>query len=175
MGMVFAPLPVAAAQTAFAFAAGEVSRRHADAFGRLESDSTILVDPLDLPWRFMLRPGRTPPELKLVGRNTAVRADATIRAPVSALVALLEGRVDGDALFFARDLVIEGDTEAVVALRNAVDGADIRVVEDVLARLGPLAGAASWACRGLFWLAESAAARIERVMATTDTAERAGG
>jgi predicted lipid carrier protein YhbT len=37
---------------------------------------------------------------------------------------LLEGKLDGDALFFSRDLVVDGDTEAVVMLRNIIDGAE---------------------------------------------------
>ncbi|HEC14815.1 MAG TPA: lipid carrier protein, partial [Rhodospirillales bacterium] len=47
---------------------------------------------------------------------------------------------DGDALFFSRDLAIEGDTGAVVALRNAVDGAEIDLIEDLVSNLGPFAG-----------------------------------
>ena len=41
--------------------------------------------------------------------------------------------------FFTRDLVYEGDTEAVVALRNALDGADIDFLSDVTTGFGPLA------------------------------------
>ncbi len=58
------------------------------------------------------------------------------------LIDLLGGRVDGDALFFSRDLVIEGDTEAVLTLRNAIDGAGIGLVEIADSALGPLAGLA---------------------------------
>lgn len=42
---------------------------------------------------------------------------------------MIEGRVDGNALLFLRELIIEDDTEAVLVLRNAVDGADIDIVE----------------------------------------------
>jgi len=41
------------------------------------------------------------------------------------MIELLEGRADGDALFFSRTLTVEGDMEAVVALRNAIDGSEI--------------------------------------------------
>lgn len=37
---------------------------------------------------------------------------------------MIDGEDDGDAMFFARDLVINGDTEAVVSLRNAIDDID---------------------------------------------------
>jgi len=38
---------------------------------------------------------------------------------------MIDGTYDGDALFFSRDLVIEGDTEAVLALRNAIENAEL--------------------------------------------------
>jgi hypothetical protein len=50
---------------------------------------------------------------------------------------LMEGRLDGDALFFSRALVIEGNTEVVVALRNALDGEEIDLLDDVLSLFGP--------------------------------------
>ena len=75
-------------------------------------------------------------------------ADAAIRGALKTLVDLLEGRLDGDALFFSRELAIEGDTEAVVALRNAVDDAEIDLAEDVLSVLGPASRPAGWALSG---------------------------
>ena len=47
-------------------------------------------------------------------------------------------RVDGDALMFSRDLVIEGDVEAVLALRNAIDDAQLDLVTELSAVFGPL-------------------------------------
>ena len=52
---------------------------------------------------------------------------------------LVDGSYDGDALFFSRDLVVEGDVEAVLALRNAIDDAGIDLVADTAALFGPLA------------------------------------
>lgn len=49
---------------------------------------------------------------------------------------MIHGTLDGDALFFARDLVIEGDTEAVLALRNALDDAEIDLLTAAAAALG---------------------------------------
>lgn len=51
---------------------------------------------------------------------------------------LIDGSYDGDALFFSRDLVVEGDIEAVIALRNAIDDAGVDLVADTAALLGPL-------------------------------------
>ena len=57
----------------------------------------------------------------------AVRAprDAYIKGNLDILLNLLEGRIDGDALFFTRGLVITGDTAAIVGLRNTLDREEI--------------------------------------------------
>jgi predicted lipid carrier protein YhbT len=68
-----------------------------------------------------------------------VHAHVSIEAPISALIALLEGESDGDALFFARDIQVTGDTEALLMLRNAVDSAEIDFRAELLSLLGPLA------------------------------------
>ncbi|AGH97674.1 hypothetical protein A11S_851 [Micavibrio aeruginosavorus EPB] len=44
---------------------------------------------------------------------------------------MIDGRYDGDALFFSRDIYIEGDTEAVVCLRNALDDIDGNIADYV--------------------------------------------
>jgi predicted lipid carrier protein YhbT len=58
---------------------------------------------------------------------------------------MIDGSLDGDALFFSRDLRISGDTEAVVTLRNALDDLDGSVVDTVLRSFGPLSGIATLA------------------------------
>jgi predicted lipid carrier protein YhbT len=58
---------------------------------------------------------------------------------------MIDGSLDGDALFFSRDLRISGDTEAVVTLRNALDDLDGSVVDTVLRSFGPLSGIAALA------------------------------
>ena len=65
---------------------------------------------------------------------SAAAYDARIAAPLIVLLGMIDGTYDGDALFFSRDLVIEGDTEAVLALRNAIENAE-------------LAPSVCWACR----------------------------
>ena len=53
---------------------------------------------------------------------------------------LVDGSYDGDALFFSRDLTVEGDIDAVVTLRNALDDLDTTLVQDIVAASGPLRG-----------------------------------
>ena len=117
-----------------------LKRRHPDLFGRLSCLSVplFLIDPVDLPLVFLLDANPNRPRLT-ISRKSDGRAGAVIRGPLVTLIDLLEGNVDGDALFFSRGLSIEGDTEAIVALRNAVDDADINLRRDLLAFLGPLA------------------------------------
>ena len=145
-GLAARPLPPALLQPFLAFGLRAIGRRHPGLFGRLAGirARTFLIDPVDLPFVLVLEtdPGR--PALTALGEEAAKTAEApaTIRGPLMSLIDLLEGRLDGDALFFSRDLAIEGDTEAVVALRNAIDDAEIDVLADVLSVLGPLAGPA---------------------------------
>jgi len=49
------------------------------------------------------------------------KADVTVRASLRDYVALALRREDPDTLFFTRRLVLEGDTELGLALKNALD------------------------------------------------------
>lgn len=134
------PLPPALLQPILDMMVTVLRRRHPHAFDRLEEldDCELLVDPVDLPLAFRLRLGVMGVRLSLCRRHEGA-AQASIRGSFAHLLDLLEGRIDGDALFFSRDLAISGDTAAVVALRNAVDGEDIDLAADLAAALGPFA------------------------------------
>lgn len=144
-GIATRPLPPQLLQPALTAIMAVIKRKHPGMFERLAGlkDPLYLVDPVDLPFVFLLSPDAEAPRVEAV-RETQVPEEitATIRGPLLTLLDLLEGRIDGDAMFFSRELVIEGDTEAVVALRNAVDGEDMDLVGDVLSVLGPLGGPA---------------------------------
>jgi len=77
---------------------------------------------------------------------------ATIAGTFFNLLDMIDGALDGDALFFSRDLKVSGDTEAVVALRNALDDFEGSALDSVVASFGPLsrpAGAALSAVRSI--------------------------
>jgi predicted lipid carrier protein YhbT len=95
--------------------------------------SRIGIAPTDLPFAFVLDCRAERPTITLT-RNSA-EADAVIRGSVVTLIDLCDGRLDGDAAFFARRLRFEGNTAAVVALRNVLDGADVDLRRDLLARI----------------------------------------
>jgi predicted lipid carrier protein YhbT len=143
-GMALYPVPAAMLQPAMSAALMMVSRAHPDVFERMEGfgEASILIDPIDLPYVFILKPDRRAPKLEVARTHPSQEVDAVIRGPLISLIDMLEGRIDGDAMFFSRDLEIEGDTEVVVALRNAVDGAEIDLTADILSLFGPFAGPA---------------------------------
>lgn len=57
-------------------------------------------------------------------RQVDGEGEATIRGSLKAFRQLAERRVDPDQLFFQRRLVIEGDTELGLTLKNLLDGLD---------------------------------------------------
>ncbi len=142
---VAASLPLAPLQHTATFILGCILRRHADMFARLRElgNATFLIDVTNSPVLFVLTPGAVTPSIEILRReDNPPAASATISGPLPALLLLLQGRVDGDALFFSRALSIKGDMAAVLCLRNALDGAEIDLIDDVAARFGPAAGLA---------------------------------
>lgn len=136
------PLPHALVQPVLDMMIAALSRAHPRAFERLAelNDVEVMIDPVDMPLCFVMTLG---PRVRLRLRERAPDGDrgaseAAIRGTMAVLLDLFEGRIDGDALFFSRELRIEGDTEAVLVLRNAVDGEDFNLVEDLAGALGPL-------------------------------------
>ncbi|WP_372395891.1 SCP2 sterol-binding domain-containing protein [Azospirillum sp. HJ39] len=121
--------------------------RHPRAFDALREmqDARVLIEPVDAPVALMMRVG---PNLSLhaLRREPAgaglgdADADAVIRGPYARLLDLLEGRIDGDALFFRRELSIAGDTALILALRNTLDGEEMDLMADAASFAGPLAG-----------------------------------
>lgn len=121
-----------------------LAERHPRAFDALREmqDARVLIEPVDAPVALMMRVG---PELSLHalprGAEGAAGADAVIRGPYARLLDLLEGRIDGDALFFRRELTISGDTALILALRNTLDGEEMDLMADAASIAGPLARA----------------------------------
>ncbi|HJO75758.1 MAG TPA: SCP2 sterol-binding domain-containing protein [Rhodospirillales bacterium] len=172
-GVALRPLPPVLLQPFLDIAMAVLSRHHPDLFAHLADmeENVILIDPVDLPFGFLLRLSKAP-RLRAIARDAPPDMDkdtaptATIRGPLAILIQLLDGRLDGDALFFSRDLVVEGNMEAVVMLRNAVDGAGIDLREDLLSVFGPLSGPARLAAGG----ASRVFTRLERDIETLKNA-----
>lgn len=121
-----------------------MAARHPQVFARLgeKARSTILIDPVDMPFVLLLRPNPDAPDARIFNRSRAIGADATVAATFLTLLRTIDAGLDGDALFFSRALTVSGDVEAVVRLRNAIDDVDGSLAEDVAALHGPLGLAA---------------------------------
>ncbi len=130
-------LPISASLTAFS---RRITKRSPGLFRRLgEYDrKRFILDPTDLPILLRLDANGGIP-ITTAHRKDPGDGDAKIAGSLAALLGLVHGAYDGDALFFSRDLVIEGDTAAALALRNAIDDAELDLAEEIAAFSGPLA------------------------------------
>jgi predicted lipid carrier protein YhbT len=143
------PLPLAPLRPLLDALLGAVVRRHPRIFDRLgeHSEKRFGIEPTDLPFAFILEPRRDGPRATAVRRLPGAGLDARIVGPVLDLIGLANGTLDGDALFFSRDILVEGDVEAIVALRNAIDDAGVDLLRDSAAGLGVLGPALERALR----------------------------
>lgn len=116
-----------------------IRREHPDLLDRMgtHASACFLIDPIDLPMLFLVRPAGPVP-VSCLRRPAACIWDARIAGPIAVLLAMINGALDGDALFFSREIVIEGSTDAVLAMRNAIDAAEIDLVSEMTALWGPL-------------------------------------
>ncbi|CAM3122993.1 Predicted lipid carrier protein YhbT, contains SCP2 domain [Paracoccus aminovorans] len=92
----------------------------------------FLIDVQDGPLLLLIEPGARR-IAALPRRRPAPPHDAAIHGRLAAFLAMLHGAEDGDALFFSGELQIGGDTSAVLALRNALDDAELDLTEELAA------------------------------------------
>ncbi len=67
--------------------------------------------------------------------DSALRPDVTIRGDLAAFVALAHQEEDPDTLFFQRRLVIEGDTELGLQVKNLMFASDLPPLAREMARI----------------------------------------
>jgi predicted lipid carrier protein YhbT len=141
------PIPVVEAAVRLMFRS--LLKRHPALFERLgeHKGKRYGFRPVDLPLVFLVEPAR--PAVSVMRKPADVAADAVVEGPLFLLLALLEGRSDADALFFSRALAVTGDMEAMLALRNALDGCEIDLPRDLGASAGPLAPLVSRAAEAI--------------------------
>lgn len=132
-------LPTALLEPPLDALARSVARRHPRLFSRLgrHAGRPVAIVASDMPFVFLLTAHPERPRVA-VARDVSPSAVAIVRGPLATLVALARGHVDGDAVFFSREIVVEGDMEAVLALRNALDDAEIDLFDEAAALFGPL-------------------------------------
>lgn len=150
-GLLLAPVPLALLQPILSRIARHVAQSRPELFDRLgpHAGKRFLIDPTDLPFVMVLTPERELPRMTAHRRYEKPAHDAAIAGTFLTLLEMIDGSLDGDAVFFSRDLKVSGDTEAVVALRNALDDFEGSALDSVIGSFGLLSGPAAFALSGL--------------------------
>lgn len=133
----FMPLPLLQQATRLVF--NQMLRQHPNLFDRLGSHASksFRFTPTDLDLSFLVVPAKR--TITVSRKSADMAADASAGGPLLTLLALLEGQIDGDAMFFGRSLSIAGDMEAMLALRNALDDSGFDLPRDLGQAAGPFA------------------------------------
>lgn len=125
LGLALRPLPPRFVKGLSTPAVSRVRRRLSPLMAdRLSGMSgTVAVLPTDFPYGLLLHIGGDGLDMEVTPCAPRPEATAHVQAPLEVLLALAQAEGDGDASFFSRDLVMEGDTSLVMALRYAMEAA----------------------------------------------------
>jgi predicted lipid carrier protein YhbT len=104
-----------------------LAKRRPALFDRLGEHArrSFVIEPSDMAFAFVMVPDGAHAEVRTVARGRAA-GDVHVLGPLLALLGLLDGTFDGDALFFNRAITVSGRTDALLALRNAIEDAELR-------------------------------------------------
>ena len=142
IGMLLRPLPKGPLQAALQRLADRLSARYPDVLERIGDvgRARLLLVASDLPWRALVTLDGQGAEITLdrQGDGPAPAAEAVVTGAFERLLACAQGGGDGDAMFVAREIEVTGNTDVLVALRNALDGAEIDLAGELAALAGPL-------------------------------------
>ena len=138
------PLPTAPLEFVLQRLANSILTRHPGLLDRLGSEGArrFGIRPLDLPFAMVIEMRDAAVRLSVVSQLDGQKVDARISGNFVSLLELINGRHDGDALFFSRDLAVEGDIGAVLALRNAIDNEELDLLHEVAQLAQPWPGVA---------------------------------
>lgn len=78
-------------------------------------------------------------QIDVLSKEAQASADVVVKGRLEALLDLMQGRYDGDALFFTREIETRGDTGALLSLRNALENEEIDLVLLASRASGPFA------------------------------------
>jgi O2-independent ubiquinone biosynthesis accessory factor UbiT len=139
LGKAIRPLPLLPLQLVLNGVLERICKSQPHIFNRLgqHAGKRFGIEPIDLPFAFVIEASAPRPRLMVI-RELRADLDVRISSSLANLLALLEGRLDGDALLFSRQLAIEGDVEALLALRNAIDDARLDLAAEIGSLFGPL-------------------------------------
>ncbi|MDF2368451.1 SCP2 sterol-binding domain-containing protein [Sneathiella sp.] len=140
-GLALRPLPVKFLSRLLTIFLGRMKRLYPEIANRLTplGHCRFHIIPTDFPFSFLVILDNGKATAKILNKGQAVsNITASISGDIYSLIQLLEGSVDGDTLFFTRRLIVEGDTEAVLTLRNAIDSVDLSIKHILTGLTGPL-------------------------------------
>ncbi len=137
---LLAPVPLALLQPLLERIVRRIAARHPRLFARLgpHASKSFLIRPTNLPLVLLLTPDPRNPRIRAFRDERDLIYQASITGSFLNLLRLLDGSGDSDAIFFSRDLRIDGDTEAAVSLRNALDDVEGSIAGDIADLFGPL-------------------------------------
>lgn len=121
------PLACAPLGAALTLSLRRVLRRNPGLDTRLDAarNTTIRIAPNELPVAFLIRISGRGGRVRAVPKADTSTVAVSVEAPLSRLLTIFQGEDDGDAAFFASELVIEGEMAPLVALRNAIEAAGL--------------------------------------------------
>lgn len=136
--ILLTPIPLSTLQPVLKHIVISIAKRRPELFARLgpHKHTVFLIDPINLPFILRLYPDPQKPSLTVHRRREKLSYSARIAGSFLTLLNMIDGKLDGDALFFSRDLVVEGDTEAIVCLRNALDDMEGSIIRDTASLFG---------------------------------------
>jgi predicted lipid carrier protein YhbT len=125
--LLTAPAALLPLGPALTLAVRRFARRKPGVFDRLGDygKCSFLIEPTDLDFSFLMVPDGIRAEVKCLRRRVSQPADVVVKGPLLTLLGLLDGTFDGDAMFFNRAISVSGRTDALVALRNAIEDAEL--------------------------------------------------
>lgn len=129
------PLPLLPLEIFLQQLTSSIVRRHPDILERIGRIGLLRfgIDPIDVPFVMEIELRDSTANVRVIRSLEGRSLQAQITGTLAALMGLVDGEVDGDALFFSREIVVTGDIAAVLALRNAVDAAEIILLREAAA------------------------------------------
>lgn len=125
-----------------------LARRRPEVFERLGAfgEATFLIAPDGSPVAFRLAPQGAAAGVQVRRRDDRSPCTARIEGPLGALLGLFDGSLDADSAFFSRAIRVSGDIEAVMALHNTLEAAELTLA-DLLGLSAPASDLANAAVR----------------------------
>lgn len=119
----------------------QLAHRRPELFRRLGQFRTAvyILSPNELPFAFRLVPDAAGAEVRFVPAKSPGLHSVRISGPLMTLVGLFDGSCDADSSFFSRAIVVEGATDAALALHNTLEAAELKP-SDILGLPSPISG-----------------------------------